>query len=128
MSIKPFEISTDSWHYRFVSRISGDLPSDICAYTRMFIFGVIGAACLLLALGLCLYAAVHGVVWLVWMLVNLEFITPDTLAPAGILLLLFAGVIAFLAYKEDREIPVPSFLSAAYESFHDKFCIPLEFK
>lgn len=137
--MKAFVINKDSWHYWLLTKYSLE-PSpyhtdkmNICSYTRRLFGAFIITLFMVVAIGFVSSVTIAGLIG--WVLVLLGG-APNSFMSAGMIVtgcaaLFASGVGVHKLYKKYRNNQVdvePGFIKTAYTSFHDKFCIPIEYK
>lgn len=133
--MKTLKFSKNSWHYklaRFGDEFSERNLSDICSYTRAFLWGTF--LFLLFVTFMLGIIFIHGeaIGYVAAMIAQGTFIEPDTLA--GICLILYGALFtiwfftrAFIIVTEHK-FKEDNFVVNAYHSFKDKYCVRVEVK
>lgn len=129
--MKPIEISTDSWHYRLISKY--DFPNtEICGYTRQLIMYLIMTAILVVLLTIPVYMMGDAIGWLIACIVNQQLIPigePAIVFFVAVIFFLIPYTISRMQLKRLREGKTePLFISKAYRSWKDKYCVKVQFK
>ena len=129
--MKPIEISTDSWHYRLISKY--DFPdTEICGYTKQLIMFLIVTAMLVVLLMVFVYMTGDAIAWLIACIVNQQLIPigePAIGFFAVVIFFLIPYTISRVQLKRLSEGKTePSFISQAYRSWKEKYCVRIEFK
>lgn len=136
--MKPFELSTNSWHYKlanFGDRRAGYDEDDICSYTRAVLAGgfwFLVTALFLIGMGSFYVFAVMN--FLGWMFLG-YFLEPATVLLLGFTVALIVSVAGAVMYREwnDNRVDEPSdaepgFIRLAYRRFKEKTCARVVFK
>lgn len=127
--MRTININRDSWHYRLLHKLDFNpyWAEDFCHYLRK----LLGACLMLLLVGMVglafVYATADMLVWLAWMVVNLQWVGPSSAAfiAAGLWALAAMGAaIIYLWILYERKVPDESkaVVSAAWEAVHSKVC------
>lgn len=133
------QISKTSWHYRFMSWCDeGHVAvSDICEYSRKLVLRLIavsiGVLILLFLAGLIMFTIGDTMAWIAACITTLSFLNPEPTA-GGFLVVAFIFGVSLTIYSlfkryrsvvtEKMDIP---FISKAYDSWKNKFCVRVEF-
>ena len=132
-----FDVNTKSWHYRLASKYPEMRPGDdICAYSRSVLRGLIVACFIVIAISAVLAMLIDTLLFLYFIITG-PLIQPHELAIA------FMAIMAVIAYIfgssmldewEHRRaravkdhISSPSFITQAYNSWKEKYCVKLTF-
>lgn len=133
--MKTLKFSKNSWHYklaRFGDEFSERNLSDICSYTRAFLWGTF--LFLLFVAFMLGIIFIHGeaIGYVAAMIAQGTFIEPDTLA--GICLMLYGAffILCLITYTTktvcEHKFKEDNFVVNAYHSFKDKYCVRVEVK
>jgi hypothetical protein len=147
--------SKDSWHYKFVRRMTWWAPdpnsSNICAYTRAFIvallkslaIGALGAAITIVVFGVLVLPAIAAVVALFCHIFHLAvpaWVLVKGMIKSGIVVWCFLGFIALIVgavigilllrkyIRENRVDAPPGPLAQMVGHWHDKTCAKIDWK
>src|SRR3990167_6174896 len=99
--MKEVAISMDSWHYKVVSTLCNDVPQDVCAYIRWFLFALIVAV---LGTGLAagiIFTTADMLAWFAFLLLNLTWIAPYGPAILAFMLYSIIGLFAVIWMSQD---------------------------
>lgn len=141
--MKTLTFNTNSWHYRFVTKMTNYTPtnsgSDICSYSRAFItalFYIIIQALLIAVIGYFLSHFLIGVVYSImlgkWFFTFAGEVVALTLsffsAAAGLISLIYLIVGIVCKAKLARTNRSDGFVKNAYRAWKGKYCVKIEFK
>lgn len=133
--MKTLKFSKNSWHYklaRFGDEFSERDLSNICSYTRAFLWGtLLFSLFTVFILGI---VVMHGeaIGYVAAMIAQGTFIEPDTLAGICLMLYIAAFTLGLIIYATrtvcEHEFKEDNFVVNAYHSFKDKYCVRVEVK
>ena len=128
--MKTLTFNKNSWHYKLAALNNDWHSTDICSYSKSVIIGLLG--CIILFIGAIGYSIT--VMWfLMACLVSVKtgINVIDTQAIAGAVMLFgpFAvfGMFKYLDSPTSYKKKPDSFITTAYKSYKEKFCVKIEF-
>ena len=121
------KLNRNSWHYRLYDKYANNFhePYDICGYTQGVILGAITVFFITL---ISIVASIAVGDFLLWSYFNLFVGSVGMETPAAIFLMFAAfGVIIFgIGTFQDYSKFHDNFVTSAYRSYKDKYCIKVE--
>lgn len=133
--MKPVAIDRKSLHYRLATVYSfGEIGAgDICSYTKKVLWGILSVGAIIGGGGFVAIFVGHTVAWITACISVGSWLTADELAlaipaMAAIIAVLCGGYFAYDKIADHIDDDQDSFIKAAYISWKDKFCVPIEFK
>ena len=131
--MKTLQLSKNSQHYQFMSRMAVGIPTDICSYSRRLVTVVIMLLFIGVIVGTIAIWAISPWVSFVhsWVYgVPLMWFPND---PSAILSLLVQVVLALVAFvyfvlSKIHFKTEPGLIKLRYQAYRDKVCVTLEFK
>jgi hypothetical protein len=133
--------SIDGFYYSTDNQGNTQLNIPICPYIRSVLLGIILLTFIILACGIILYSIGYTLGWLGLGIYNNSFTEPNPpfiltgiISIMSIIFSLIERLIKSIRWKiQTRKYQVekeqsPSFISAAYKSFKDKFCFYITLK
>ena len=121
------KLNRNSWHYRLYECYANKYfePNDICVYTKNVI---LGAITVFFITAIAVVASIAVGDFLLWSYFNLFVGSVDMETPAAIFLMFAAfailifGIDTFQDYSKFHD----NFVTSAYRSYKDKYCVKVE--
>lgn len=146
--MKPITLNKNSWHYRLADKYTQrgvwDDGENICLYTKQVLKGSVWALFLTFILSFVVLSFMDFFIWLYVSISTGLWTTPRELSGFAIVIILLSacGVVAYIGVQtiewlkesdnrfaqKTSSMVNPSFISEAYKSFKNKYCIKVEFK
>ena len=121
------KLNRNSWHYRLYEYYANNYhePNDICVYTQNVILGAITVFFITLVAIVASFAVGD---FLLWSYFNLFVGSVGMETPAAIFLIFsaFAVIIFGIGTFQDYSKFHDNFVTSAYRSYKDKYCVKVE--
>jgi hypothetical protein len=121
------KLNRNSWHYRLYECYANNYlePNDICVYTQNVILGAITVFFIMLV---AIVASIAVGDFLLWSYFNLFVGSVDMEKPAAIFLIFSASAVIIFGIGTFRDYSKfhDNFVTSAYRSHKDKYCVKVE--